>query len=85
MNAHPVDRVARLMAHATARRRLVAALAMSPFADLASPAPLNEVVARKRHKQRRPKKAKSNAYGCVRVGKPCKNANQCCSGICEGK
>jgi hypothetical protein len=37
-----------------------------------------------KHKKRR-KKAKPNAFGCLSVGKSCQNADQCCSGICEGK
>ena len=31
------------------------------------------------------KKVKRNAFGCVNVGKFCKNAGQCCSGVCRGK
>jgi hypothetical protein len=31
------------------------------------------------------KKVKRNAFGCVNVGKFCKNAGQCCSGICRGR
>jgi hypothetical protein len=37
-------------------------------------------VARKRRK-----KVTLNAFGCVNVGDFCRNADQCCSGICEGK
>lgn len=36
-------------------------------------------------KNKRKKKVKRNALGCVDVGKLCKNASQCCSGICSGK
>jgi hypothetical protein len=36
-------------------------------------------------KKRRKQKVKFNAFGCVDVGKSCRNASQCCSGICEGK
>ncbi len=35
--------------------------------------------------KRRKKKLKRNEFGCVNVGKFCKNAAQCCSGICQGK
>jgi hypothetical protein len=31
------------------------------------------------------KKIKRNSFGCVNVGRFCKNAGQCCSGICQGK
>jgi hypothetical protein len=40
---------------------------------------------RKHKKKKKDKKAKPNAFGCLEVGDPCKNADQCCSGICEGK
>jgi hypothetical protein len=39
---------------------------------------------KRKHKKRKPI-AKPNAYGCLEVGDPCKSADQCCSGICEGK
>jgi hypothetical protein len=41
---------------------------------------------KKKHKKRRKKrkKAKKNEFGCVDVGKFCKNDGQCCSDICEG-
>jgi hypothetical protein len=34
---------------------------------------------------RKRKKVKFNAFGCVDVGRFCKKAGQCCSGICQGK
>ena len=41
---------------------------------------------RKKHKKRKKKKKITrNALGCVNVGNFCKNAGQCCSGLCEGK
>ncbi len=40
--------------------------------------------ARKKRKKRK-KKDKPNAFGCLSVDKTCKNAGQCCSGICDGK
>jgi hypothetical protein len=36
-------------------------------------------------KKKRKKKVKPNAFGCLNVDAACKNADQCCSGICEGK
>ena len=40
----------------------------------------------KRHKhKKRGNEPKLNAYGCLNVGVRCKNAGQCCSGVCEGK
>ena len=46
------------------------------------------VEGKKKHKRKRrkhKKKVKRNAFGCVDVGKFCKNDGQCCSGICQGK
>ena len=46
------------------------------------------VEARKKHrhkKHRHKKKVTFNDFGCVDVGDFCQNADQCCSGICEGK
>lgn len=40
---------------------------------------------RKGKHKRTNKKAKPNAFGCLSVGKACKSAEQCCSGICQGK
>lgn len=50
---------------------------------LHSPVTVDAKKKRKR-KQRNPK-AKPNNYGCLEVGDPCKTAEQCCSGVCEGK
>lgn len=36
-------------------------------------------------KRKNKKKIKRNDFGCVSVGKFCKNGGQCCSGICKGK
>ena len=44
----------------------------------------NRAAADKKRK-RKPKKPKPNAFGCLNVGVACKNAGQCCSGICAGK
>jgi hypothetical protein len=43
--------------------------------------------AKKRRGKRRKKyeKPKPNAFGCLEVGDACKNVDQCCSGICQGK
>jgi hypothetical protein len=41
--------------------------------------------AKKKRKKRKLKKAKPNAFGCLDVGKACKNESQCCSNLCQGK
>lgn len=36
-------------------------------------------------KPRKSKLGKPNGFGCLNVGATCKNADQCCSGVCAGK
>lgn len=69
------DRVTRLLASGLSRRTLAGLLGLAPLglAGVAS------------GKNKKKKKAKFNQFGCVDVGKFCKNASQCCSNICEGK
>lgn len=75
MDASGLDRLSRSLAAPPSRRTVLAgfglAAALFPQA----------VRARKRKKR----KAKFNAFGCVDVGRFCKNDGQCCSGICEGR
>lgn len=40
---------------------------------------------RKRKRKKKQKPIKPNEYGCFEVGDPCHSADDCCSGICEGK
>lgn len=46
---------------------------------------LPHIAAAEKKRKRKPKKPRPNAFGCLNVGKPCKNAAQCCSSICERK
>jgi hypothetical protein len=46
---------------------------------------LSEAKHKHKHKHKKKKKVKHNDFGCVNVGSFCKNADQCCSGICQGK
>jgi hypothetical protein len=39
---------------------------------------------RKKRKKRKPT-ARPNEFGCLEVNDPCARAEECCSGICEGK
>lgn len=41
--------------------------------------------AKKKRKKRKPRKPKPNAFGCLGIGQPCKDASRCCSGVCTGK
>ncbi len=59
------------------RRALVAAAAALAAAPVTS--------AKKKKRRKRNKKVTRNAFGCVNVGAFCKNDDQCCSGICQGK
>lgn len=54
-------------------------LALGRFPDLAA------AKRRKRKRRKKQKPAQPNEYGCLEVNDPCSNADQCCSGICEGK
>jgi hypothetical protein len=63
------------------RSLLGAALAATTGWLIANPAEAKK----KRRPRRKPQKAEPNEFGCLNVGTSCKNADQCCSGICEGK
>lgn len=76
------DSSIRALIHAPSRREVLRGLAgvslgfgAARFPDLADA----------KKKKRKHKKPKPNAYGCLEVGDACKDADQCCSGICEGK
>lgn len=61
------------------RRSLTAVLGLST-AGLS-----NLVEAKRKRKRNKKKQIKRNEFGCVGVGKYCKNHGQCCAGICGGK
>jgi hypothetical protein len=84
MEAQRFDHLARSLARATVRRRLLFGLALSSVAGFVARVADN-AEAKKKRKKRKPKNAKPNAFGCLDVGDPCKSVAQCCSGICEGK
>ena len=46
---------------------------------------LSNVAGAKKKRNKKKKKVTRNAFGCVEVGKFCKNSGQCCSGVCQGK
>jgi hypothetical protein len=77
MDAPRFDRLTRSLAGAALRRGLLRGLAA--FALTGAGLPRVATAKKKR------KKIKRNAFGCVNVGKFCKNNSQCCSGICQGK
>jgi hypothetical protein len=79
MDSDRLDGLTGMISMLLSRRTLARALGFSP---LALPT-ITDTQARK-HKHKH-KKVKFNAFGCVSVGNFCKNSDQCCSGICEGK
>lgn len=69
----------------TASRRSLVAGALAHAGGWLS---ANSIDARRKRKHKKKKhkpKAEPNEYGCLEVGDPCSNADQCCSSICEGK
>jgi hypothetical protein len=75
MDHNRFDRITLALASGLSRRTLAA------VAGLGALGAAGVVDAKKKKK----KKVKKNEFGCVDVGKYCKNAGQCCSGICQGK
>jgi hypothetical protein len=79
MDADRFDRFARSLATAHTRRRALAATLGGLLTLGALPGEAKKGKGKK-------KKSKTNAFGCVDVGKACRGRNgKCCSGICQGK
>ena len=78
MVSQQFDRLARSFSRLRSRRSLAGLVGLGA---LLLP---GQSQAKKKHKHKK-KKVKRNDFGCVDVGKFCKNDGQCCSGICEGK
>lgn len=76
MDHHRFDQIARTLSTFQSRRGLLGALGLGAIL-------LPGTAGAKKNKKK--KKAKFNEFGCVNVGDFCKNNNQCCSGLCEGK
>jgi hypothetical protein len=90
MNASQFDSlVGALTDGAAPRRVLVRGLVGAGIAAALMPWGQEELDARrskKRGKRKKDnKKPKVNRFGCRNVGIACSSANQCCSGICEGR
>lgn len=80
MDANQFDDVIRWLSAGSSRRTVLGfalggAIAAGHLWDAAA----------KNRNKRKKKKVTFNGYGCVSVNKHCKNASQCCSGICKGK
>lgn len=57
---------------------------------LGSAYPAFEIEAKKKHKRRKKKRKQQepgtpNEFGCIEVGDRCSSADECCSGVCDGK
>jgi hypothetical protein len=78
MDSHQFDRLARSFSRLLSRRSFASLVGFRAL--LLS----GQSQAKKKHKRKK-KKVKRNDFGCVDVGKFCKNDGQCCSGICQGK
>jgi hypothetical protein len=73
------------MRRVPSRRDVLRGLAGAGFGLGAARLP-GSVAAKKKHKhKRKAKKASPNAFGCIEAGKSCASAQDCCSGICQGK
>jgi hypothetical protein len=81
MATRRIDQFARSLADGFSRRVLVG----FPVLALGLTAIANERAARAKKRHKRKKKIRRNNFGCVNVGRFCKNEAQCCSGICSGK
>jgi hypothetical protein len=76
MDGMHFDSWARTVSSVLSRRTFGGVLTLGALA-------LPSLIGAKNKKKR--KKITRNSFGCVNVGKFCKNAGQCCSGICQGK
>jgi hypothetical protein len=79
MDTPQFDRLTRALADTASRRQTIAALFLGGTAIACVG---NGAVAKKKHHK---KKVTFNDFGCVNVGGFCKNDEQCCSGVCQGK
>jgi hypothetical protein len=79
MDRTRVDGLTRSVSTMLSRRTLAGALGMGA---LALPGLTD---AKKKHKHEKKHKVELNDFGCVDVGTFCKNDDQCCSGVCQGK
>jgi hypothetical protein len=78
MDTARFDRLTRSVSTLLSRRTAASAVGL---AVLAMPG----LAEANKHRHKKKKKPKFNDFGCVDVGGFCKNADQCCSGICQGK
>jgi hypothetical protein len=78
------DEMTRILAGASNRRHVLRGLfGASLGVSLAQIPGLAAARKRRKRKKNKSKRPKPNAFGCLEIGDACKDADQCCSGICE--
>jgi hypothetical protein len=80
MDGSRFDRLTRTFTEGSSRRGV-----LRGFATTALGLTMTRLTGTVAARNRKTKKIKRNGFGCVNVGSFCKNAGQCCSGICQGK
>lgn len=80
MDGHDFDTLLRSLVES---RRAILGGALSLAAGMVGAA--TAVGKKKRKRKKRKPRATPNEFGCLEVDDPCTSAEQCCSGICEGK
>jgi hypothetical protein len=85
MNAHAFDNAVRSLNAGLPRRSLILPALHAALVLGGAGLPGGAAAKKKRKRKNKNKKIKRNSFGCVNVGMFCKNDEQCCSGICEGK
>lgn len=78
MDTDRFDHLTRSISTLLSRRTLASALGLGALA-------LPSLVGARKKKRKKKKTVTFNDFGCVNVGGFCKNSDQCCSGICQGK
>jgi hypothetical protein len=82
MEIKRLETVIRALTVLPSRRGVLRGLAGTGLGLVRWPSPAE---AKKKRKRKNKRKVKFNDFGCVNVGGFCKNDEQCCAGICEGK
>jgi hypothetical protein len=85
MNHYRIGALARALVNLPTRRDVLQSLAGTGLGLGVTQLPGAADAKRKRRRKKRAKTPKPNAFGCFDVGDFCKDAEQCCSNICEGK
>lgn len=81
MDTHHFDDLAKVLGSWSTRRSALTLLAPLVLATRRDAA---EAKKRKNRKKKRKKPPAFNSFGCLDVGKRCRKAKHCCSGICAG-